>query len=183
MFIITLTQPQILRRWRRKKKKSLIYASAVTLFPVLICENKIPANSCSINTKHLWGQAFTYTAQFLQAGCGPGTDNALLAAAWLHCDREGWAEEPSADKLTLTADTLHICLPPVPRKESTAEIRSRVDSAVIINAKTCWTPARLALPPPPVAPFSTLNQNSPPGLTLCVFHWETGKRRRKWRST
>lgn len=73
-------------------------------FPVLICENKIPANSCSINTKHLWGQAFTYTAQFLRAGCGPGADNALLAAAWLQCDREGWAEEPSADKLTLTAD-------------------------------------------------------------------------------
>ncbi len=33
-------------------------------FPVLIYENKIPVNSCSINTKHLWGQAFTYTAQF-----------------------------------------------------------------------------------------------------------------------
>lgn len=33
-------------------------------FPVLIYENKIPVNSCSINTKQLWGQAFTYTAQF-----------------------------------------------------------------------------------------------------------------------
>lgn len=30
-------------------------------------------------------------------------------------------------------------------------------------------------------PFSTLNRNSPPGLALCVFHEETGKRRRKWR--
>lgn len=33
-------------------------------FPVLMYENKIPVNSCSINTKQLWGQAFTYTAQF-----------------------------------------------------------------------------------------------------------------------
>lgn len=103
-------------------------------FPVFICENKIPANSCSINMKHLWGQAFTYAAQFLRAGRDPGTDSARLAAAWLHCDREGRAEEPCTDKLTLTADTLHICLlPPVPRKESAAEIGIGVDLAVILK--------------------------------------------------
>lgn len=53
-------------------------------FPVLIYENKIPVNSCSINTKQLWGQAFTYTAQFNWPAHSPCIDIALLAAASLY---------------------------------------------------------------------------------------------------
>ena len=49
-------------------------------FPVLIYENKIPVNSCHINTEQFWGQAFTYTAQFHRL-C---TDITLLAAASLY---------------------------------------------------------------------------------------------------
>lgn len=50
-------------------------------------------------------------------------------------DREGRAEEPSADEATLTADTLRICPPPVLRKKKNPEIRSGVGSVLILNAK------------------------------------------------
>lgn len=51
-------------------------------FPVLIYENKIPVNSCRTNTKQLWGQAFTCTAQFNQsATC---TDIMLFGVNFLY---------------------------------------------------------------------------------------------------
>lgn len=81
-------------------------------------------------------------------------------------------------KLTLTADTLHISLSlSLPfsfftyTKSTASAQEHQVNSAVITNAahllNTCQCFSEV--------PFSTLNWNSPPGLTLRVFHWETGK--------
>lgn len=108
-------------------------------FPVLIYENKIPVNSCSINTKQLWGQAFTYTAQFnlstqsglLQLNCMASlSPRKLCKAVWTHIY-----------KLTLTADTLHIflCLKKFSFTKSTATVQEhQVNLNVIINAPN-WT--------------------------------------------
>lgn len=82
--------------------------------------------------------SFHWRRTIVQAGCRPCTHNALLAATVKPEQRSR-----NAGKLTLTADTLHICLPPVTQKESAAGFERGVDSAVIVNAKTCWTPARL----------------------------------------
>lgn len=72
---------------------------------------------------------------FTGVGCGPGADNALSGSGLTRSrDREGRAEEPSADKPTLTADTLRICPTPV-STEKNPEIRSGVGSTLILNAK------------------------------------------------
>lgn len=82
-------------------------------FPVLIYENKIPVNSCSINTKQLWGQAFTYTAQTL-ARRRASTDVVLFGATSRHgfcyCRVNRLKDCTQIYKVTLTADTLRSSL-------------------------------------------------------------------------
>lgn len=118
VFIITLAQPQISEMEREKKKKK-ISDLCLRRYPFLSSFVKtkfqrIPA----VLTRNTYEVKLSLTPHnFYGAGCGPGADNALSGSG-LTCsrDREGRAEEPSADKPTLTADTLHICLPPVLRK-------------------------------------------------------------------
>lgn len=62
-------------------------------------------------------------------------------------DREGRAEEPSADEATLTADTLRICPPPVLRKkESGNQERSRLGSYPKCKKKTLLNTCQITPP-------------------------------------
>lgn len=174
MFIITLMRSLILRREEKK-------------FPDL-CLHCYPFLSSFIKTKFQWIPAVLtlssyevklsltlhYYGHSMHRYC------AVCVTVWLcycHVSRVKEAEY----KLTNWPwqQTHFISFLPSYTKSTGSVQEHQVNLSVIINAphllNTCQCFSEV--------PFSTLNWNSPPGLTLCVFHWETGKRRRKWRHT
>lgn len=133
--------------------------------------------------------SFHWHRTILQAGWRPRTHNARLAAAWLRCGREARAEESERRQTDL--DSRHASYLPAASYTKRIRSRNREGSRLgcyrkcknLLNTCQITFSFFLSFLFFPVSPFSTLNHNSPSGLTLCVFHWETGKRRRKWRRT
>lgn len=109
-------------------------------FPVLIYENKIPVNSSSINTRQLWGQAFSYTAQCKRL--------ALVHAALVMCfgpqcrSRAERKEGPERRLAKRPWQQTHFISPhrlilfPSPNKSTGGNQEHRADSPAIINASS-----------------------------------------------
>lgn len=180
--------------WRDRKgggKKSW-FMPPLLPFPVLIYENKIPVNSSSINTRQLWGQAFSYTAQCKRLALV----HALVMCFGLQCRSQAEWKRASERRLakrpwqqTHFISPRRLILFPSPNKSTAGNQEHHADSLAIINASSflntcqCFSFFSVLLFFFICVLFNFEPKLTPLGLTLCVIHWETGKRRRKWRHT
>lgn len=172
MFIITLLQPLILEESKRRAKKKSWFMLPLLPFPVLIYENKIPANSSGINTRQLWGQTFSYTAQCkrlavvhtMVMGCSVALrlskKGALSAGSQSDLDSRHTSYLPAASFLF-----------PAPINPPAAIKSTALTRPLSSTHRASWTPASVFLSF--LVSYSTLNPNSPPSASASVFF--TGK--------